>query len=74
MIDLALLREARELYTLQLQAKRQCQWPTAQELEIMCLSVLIHLVPDALDLLGVGAQAESSVSPPLELRVTDPCG
>ena len=73
MIDLVLLTETRQLYDLQLQAARQCQWGVTRQLNFLCMAILDEIVPDALDSL-YGPFVPESCPPPLEESlVAVPC-
>ncbi len=51
MHDAALLGELRQLYDLQLQAARQCEWGIKKQLNFLCMTILDEMRPGALDCL-----------------------
>ena len=73
MTDLVLLAELRQLYDLQLQAARQCEWQMKRQLNALCMFILNEIDPVALDVLyGSSGPALYSL-PPQELSEAVPC-
>ena len=59
MIDVVLLAELRQLYSLQLQAASQHEWGIKKQLNFLCMATLDETVSGALDSLYSAAMPES---------------
>jgi len=73
MVDRDLLTELRQLYDLQLQAGRQCEWGVKKELSILCMTILDQIVDGGLHSLYRPLQPETSSPLPQESPVAVPC-